>query len=638
MKLHLVVVELVILFLVSFIPLCFAIEMSLTYDANGNLITGDGKYRVYNSFNQLWKVYNGSNATLLLEEYTYHPVEERVWVKKSYNMSGALVETVYYINQYRVIIQNLTGTYNYTYVYHEGQLIAQINPDGNKIYMHTDLKGDVVVTTNSTGSVIERTSYSPTGEVLTGGRQSRFSYEGKESDASLGYVPLGGLVSYYSFNDGTSDEATGNNGVAVNATRTSSGMIRDAYAFDGVSDYIVINDSASLDINSSITLSAWVYPVKNAQGYIVAKYGSYMIQFTGTTFQGGIWNSGGSWNALTTSTGTIPLNTWTQVTFTYNRSNAYLYVNGAVNASGTSTNYINVTNNELMIGAKSPTIRDRDFNGTIDEVGIWNRAISSSEAKTLYDYGRNYDENAATDFHFRMYNPYTYTQSVPDPFIPNVYSSQGLNRYSFEGNSPYNHVDPTGHFNYFLDFINKVKEQFDKAVSNLDDAFSDMYNKATDSFKTNTPVDDFTRVGYDMTIGPFVDVGRYGAEEAYFQTTKNLGSENRKSSINNYIDSRRTDVKYSAVSILTDQISTVATTTAKVTKNVFIKGFSNALNTFKYSSKSYTAVTHGDLPKDIIENNIKGPWFMSYIDNGNYNQEDSSTCKATFDTADMTKR
>jgi hypothetical protein len=38
---------------VVMLPLCLASELHLIYDANGNLVTGDGKYRVYNGFNQL---------------------------------------------------------------------------------------------------------------------------------------------------------------------------------------------------------------------------------------------------------------------------------------------------------------------------------------------------------------------------------------------------------------------------------------------------------------------------------------------------------------------------------------------------------------------------------------------------------
>jgi Concanavalin A-like lectin/glucanases superfamily len=150
-------------------------------------------------------------------------------------------------------------------------------------YIYGDFKGNVVAVTNSSGQVIERTSYSPTGEVLSGGRQSRFSYEGKESDTGLGYIPLGGLISYWSFNDGTSDEAIGNNGVAVNASRTSAGIVRDAYSFDGNTDYVLVNDSNSLDLNTTLTLSAWVYPRSTTQGYVICKYGAYMLQWTGAS-------------------------------------------------------------------------------------------------------------------------------------------------------------------------------------------------------------------------------------------------------------------------------------------------------------------------------------------------------------------
>lgn len=53
-------------------------RLNLMYDANGNLVTGDGKYREYNSLNQLWKIYNGSDNTTLLQEYEYRPLEERI--------------------------------------------------------------------------------------------------------------------------------------------------------------------------------------------------------------------------------------------------------------------------------------------------------------------------------------------------------------------------------------------------------------------------------------------------------------------------------------------------------------------------------------------------------------------------------
>ena len=102
-------IAILMIFLIVSMPICFATELSLSYDSNGNLVTGDGKYRTYNSLNQLYRVYNGSNTSgTLLYEFKYHPIEERVLVKKSYNSSGSVVETVYY---WRKQIQS--GQYSY---------------------------------------------------------------------------------------------------------------------------------------------------------------------------------------------------------------------------------------------------------------------------------------------------------------------------------------------------------------------------------------------------------------------------------------------------------------------------------------------------------------------------------------------
>jgi len=172
--------------LIFSMPFCFAAEMSLIYDANGNLITGDGKFRTYNSFNQLWRIYNGSNSSgYLMEEFTYHPVEERVFVKQVYNTSGSVIETTYYINQNFVQVINNSGVFNFTYYYIQGQLVAQ-DLNGVKTFFATDNKGNVVAVMNSSGNVTETNSYSPFGELLTGGNKSRYGYEGKEYDKTSG--------------------------------------------------------------------------------------------------------------------------------------------------------------------------------------------------------------------------------------------------------------------------------------------------------------------------------------------------------------------------------------------------------------------------------------------------------------------
>jgi len=170
--------------LVISLPLVHAAELRLTYDANGNLVTGDGKYRVYNSLNQLSKIYNGtSTSDPLLEEYTYHPLEERILMKKIYS-GGSLQETTVYISRTFVQVINSSGTYNYTYIYHEGQLVAQ-SVNGVKLFIHGNHEGSSSVVTNASGGVVERTEYSPFGEQLN---QSvvRYGYEGKEYSSTVG--------------------------------------------------------------------------------------------------------------------------------------------------------------------------------------------------------------------------------------------------------------------------------------------------------------------------------------------------------------------------------------------------------------------------------------------------------------------
>jgi len=444
MRRFIVGIAIFMIFLIISMPFCFAQEMTLSYDANGNLVTGDGKYRVYNSLNQLYRVYNGTgtNGTLLYE-FKHHPIEERVLVKKTYNSSGSLIETVYYWSQNFITVVNASGSYNFTYVYHNGDLVAQQNPDGSKLFVLGDNKGSTSVITNSSGSVLERTTYSPFGEVLSGGRLNRYGYETKEQELGFGKVPTNGLISYYALEGGAYDDGVGNQGSVANATLTT-GKVRDGYSFDGYADYIRVNDSNSLDLTNSFTISVWLNPRSSTQGYVVCKYGSYMIQFMASNnSQGGIWING-TWTTLVSTT--TSQNTWTHVVFTYNGTSAVIYKNGARTGSANSTSLADVNTNSLMIGAKSTTDRTRDFNGSIDEVGIWNRALSSTEVADLYNYGASFESGyRTTDFNFRRLSTLGPFFEQPDSIIQNVYDPQSLNRYMFERGNSYKNKDDTGH-------------------------------------------------------------------------------------------------------------------------------------------------------------------------------------------------
>src|SRR3989338_6134510 len=172
--------------LVISLPVSHAAQLELTYDPNGNLVSGGGYYREYNSLNQLWKIYLNNASGVLLEEFTYDPLEERVLIKNVSLSNGTWKETVFYIFNNYIEVVNDSGAFSFTYVYHEGQLIGELKPDGTKIFYHPDHLGSTTLITNQSGTPIENTSYTPYGEVYEGGNVSRFDYEGKETDDITG--------------------------------------------------------------------------------------------------------------------------------------------------------------------------------------------------------------------------------------------------------------------------------------------------------------------------------------------------------------------------------------------------------------------------------------------------------------------
>lgn len=432
-------------------------------------------------------------------------------MKKTYNSSGGLIETVYYWSQNFVTVVNSSGSYNFTYVYHNGDLVAQQNPDGSKLFVLGDNKGSTSVITNGSGAVLERTTYSPTGEVLSGGRLNRYGYEAKEQELGFGKVPTNGLVSYYSFEGGAFDEGVGNQGTITNATLTT-GKVRDAYSFSG-SSYVQVNDSNSLDLTGNITLSAWIYPRSVTQGYIVCKYGAYMIQFLTTNqTQGGIW-SGSSWKAFVS--GTTNLNTWSHVVFTYDKVTARLYVNGASVANFSNTSAIDVNANYLYIGAKNSTDRTRDFNGSVDEVGIWNRALTASEVTDLYNYGNQFDSGfRSTDFNSRRFNLNTVLAEQPDTQI-RPYNPQSLNRYMVELGNPLKNKDETGHFSEITGRFRWLQNNVDY----LSDSINEAYQQTIDSVD---PTLRFVGKGmYSASLGVYDASARWFINEMFWQQSKN---------------------------------------------------------------------------------------------------------------------
>lgn len=150
-------------------------SLTYEYDANGNLIRGDGKYYEYNDANQLVRVKHGDQAGPVVAEYVYDYTGQRI--KKVEN--GI---TTYYIGKHfeKQVDSDGTAT-NTSYYFANNERVAKKDSSGNVYYYHSDHLGGTNVVTDSSGSFIERIRYYPFGEIREGGNE-KYSFTGKEKD------------------------------------------------------------------------------------------------------------------------------------------------------------------------------------------------------------------------------------------------------------------------------------------------------------------------------------------------------------------------------------------------------------------------------------------------------------------------
>jgi concanavalin A-like lectin/glucanase superfamily protein/Big-like domain-containing protein len=202
--------------------------------------------------------------------------------------------------------------------------------------------------------------------------------------------PATGLVAAYAFREGsgttTSDSSgKGNTGTLAGATWTTAGLAGVGLSFDGVNDRVNVNDSASLDLTAGMTLEAWVYPtVLSGWRTVVLKERSgglvYALYAHDNAPQPAAYMQIGSTEVSVAGVSPLPLNTWTHLATTYNGATLCLYVNGTEVGSRAATGTIQVSTGRLRVGGNA--VWSEWFAGRIDEVRIYNRALSQAEIQT----------------------------------------------------------------------------------------------------------------------------------------------------------------------------------------------------------------------------------------------------------------
>ncbi|WP_341716637.1 LamG-like jellyroll fold domain-containing protein [Micromonospora sp. FIMYZ51] len=200
-----------------------------------------------------------------------------------------------------------------------------------------------------------------------------------------------GLVAAYGMNEGAgttvSDSSGRNNaGAAADTTWATNGKYGKALSFNGSSSLVDVSHTSSLRLTGALTLSAWVKPddldgwrtvvLKNMASGYGASYGLYASE--GSVPAGWLTTTGDPFGPSGSSP--LPTGTWSNVALTYDGSRATLYVNGAKAGEVAATGSIYDDGGAVTIGGNE--IWGEYFSGLIDEVRIYNRALTAAQIQS----------------------------------------------------------------------------------------------------------------------------------------------------------------------------------------------------------------------------------------------------------------
>ena len=197
-----------------------------------------------------------------------------------------------------------------------------------------------------------------------------------------------GLVAYYPFNGNANDASgKGNNGTVTGAALTQDRFANtnSAYSFNGVNSYIGFSSVPTSQVDNW-TVTAWIKPASLNQAQSIAVAMGYDDGYSGNGYSlgvyvgqlhavfGGVGDLDGGFTFASTSQ-------WYQVVMLRSSGVTAFYVNGVLTSSGNTASPVTPT--AFRIGSD---IGLRYFNGAIDDVRIYNRALASNEVAQLYAY------------------------------------------------------------------------------------------------------------------------------------------------------------------------------------------------------------------------------------------------------------
>jgi len=312
------------------------------------------------------------------------------------NVNGTLTD-------YQILVELNNTNFNFSHAQENGSDIRFVASDDETLLSHWI---EVWNSTNQSARIWVNVS-----EVTEGAKI--FMYYGNEnasdaSDVNATFIRvIDGVVGAWHFDEGSGNithdtSGEGNDGTLYDGNTTNDdgntppqwvdGKFGKALEFDGEDDYVEVPDSESLDVTDEITVAVWLYLNGTADiRYVVGKStDEWVLYFPLDSSTPAVYMEDVSPTRLDAKT-SLNLNRWYHIVFTYDKdagtNNRKIYINGVLDNQNNATGALGVSTEPFLVGAYDTSPR-YIFNGTIDEVHIYNRALSEEEISDLYNnYG-----------------------------------------------------------------------------------------------------------------------------------------------------------------------------------------------------------------------------------------------------------
>src|SRR3989344_1396932 len=296
-------------------------------------------------------------------------------------------EKVYLNNVLMISASNVAGTISDTTPFNSNKIGVSGAPDAGENFKgkiddvrvyNRALSSDEVKRLYNLGATSRISTTIRTNPTLNTGLVGHWTFDGKDITTRIDDV------SGNSNNGGLVLGASGNT-----ATTTVPGRIGQAMAFDGTHDYVTLPNNASLNITGPITMSAWIKTsFSGAYQYVISgltggsPYAGYGLTISPDN-KISYWS--GAHAAWVDGSSTVNDNKWHHITAVESGTTVRFYKDGVADGTA-STQQPNSYSDVRKIGIFTDNSQN-PFKGSIDDVRIYNRALSADEIKRLYDLG-----------------------------------------------------------------------------------------------------------------------------------------------------------------------------------------------------------------------------------------------------------